>query len=82
MTWQPISTVPSDGYFDVWVEHEHDKSKNHRRANCCWDSHAPWPPEAPRDPKRDRELKDSHGFSIYYPWKATHWAPLPTPPSL
>ena len=70
--WKPIKTAPKDGTpVDLWAVSEHKEGT--RFPNCAWKRarmHTTDPAESwqglPRNPLG---------------WKATHWMPIPAPPS-
>ena len=71
--WQPIETAPRDGTrFDVWAKAwlpAFDRFEYRRFADCYW---------------RDSEPMGAWRAGVVgvdKGWRATHWMPLPAPPS-
>lgn len=77
--WRPIETAPRDGtYIDLWGEEESARFNRpstppmRRQASCRWERQGPTPGEG------------WYGFALRSGariLRATHWMPLPTPPS-
>lgn len=71
MNWQPIETAPKNQLVLIYL-------RRPSRHQVAWDvAHFE---EAPRGHFTWRD-QSSHDLEMY-DWRATHWRPLPDPPSL
>jgi hypothetical protein len=71
--WQPIETAPKDGTFvDLWFPENGSHIVSRRIASCRWKEDLPGGPAW---------FAQSGGGGWNMGRKATHWMPLPSPPS-
>jgi hypothetical protein len=67
--WQPIETVPKDGFeIDLWCRNIADGSGEVRFSEMFWNESGKW--------------EDWRGYILEPKWKPTHWRRTPEGPSV